>query len=211
MKNFKLDKDDDGILLVTFDMPGRSMNVLNQSSMGEIAEFTKMIISDESIKGAVITSGKKAFCAGADLEEMGGNLMSAKKAMAKDPEGAKKSLYENVVSLNLMFRELETCGKPVAVALNGLALGGGFEFVLACTGRFIASDNPSAKVGLPEALIGLLPGGGGTQRLPRLVGLMNASAVLLQGKQLKAAEAQAMGIFHAAVPAAELILSLIHI
>jgi len=205
MKNFQLDKDADGILLATFDMPDRSMNVLNQSSMGDIAELVEMIKSDESIKGVVIASGKKAFCAGADLEEMGGNLARARASMAKDPEGAKKALFENVVSLNMMFRDLETTGKPVAVALNGLALGGGFEFVLACPGRFVASDNKSAKVGLPEALIGLLPGGGGTQRLPRLVGLMNASGVLLQGKQLGAAEAQGMGIFHAAVPAAELI------
>jgi len=181
------------------------MNVLNVSSMGEIAELTDMIKSDESIKGAVITSGKKAFCAGADLEEMGGNLAGASAAMAKDPEAAKKALFDNVYKLNQLFRDLETCGKPVAAALNGLALGGGFELVLACTGRFVANDNKSAKVGLPEALIGLLPGAGGTQRLPRLVGLMNASAVLLQGKQLRAAEAQAMGIFHAAVPADELI------
>ena len=166
------------------------MNVLNNSSMGEIADLIEKIQSDESIKGVVINSGKKAFCAGADLEEMGGNLAQARAAMSKDPEGAKKALYENVVKLNMMFRDLETCGKPVAVALDGLALGGGFEFVLACTGRFISSDNKSAKVGLPEALIGLLPGGGGTQRLPRLVGLMNASGVLLQGKQLKAAEAK---------------------
>ena len=205
MKNFKLDKDADGVLLVTFDMPDRTMNVLNVSSMGEIAELTDMIKSDESIKGAVITSGKKAFCAGADLEEMGGNLSGAREAMAKDPEAAKKALFDNVYKLNQLFRDLETCGKPVAAALNGLALGGGFEFVMACTGRFVASDNKSAKVGLPEALIGLLPGAGGTQRLPRLVGLMNASGVLLQGKQLRPAEAQAMGIFHAAVPADELI------
>ena len=205
MKNFNLEKDDDGILLVTFDMPDRSMNVLNTSSMGEIAELTEMIKTDDSIKGAVLTSGKKAFCAGADLEEMGGNLTSARAALATDPEGAKKSLLESSLKLNLLFRDLETCGKPVAAALNGLALGGGFEFVLACTGRFIASDNKGAKVGLPEAMIGLLPGAGGTQRLPRLVGLMNASAVLLQGKQLSAAEAHGMGIFHGAVPADELI------
>ena len=205
MKNFKFDKDKDGILLVTFDMPDRSMNVLNVSSMGEIAELTEMIKSDESIKGAVITSGKKAFCAGADLEEMGGNLAGARKAMAKDPEGAKKALFENVYKLNQLFRDLETCGKPVAAALDGLALGGGFEFVMACTGRFVSSDNKGAKVGLPEAMIGLLPGAGGTQRLPRLVGLMAASGVLLQGKQLKAAEAHGMGIFHAAVPSAELV------
>ena len=205
MKNFQLDKDADGILLVTFDMPDRSMNVLNMSSMGEIGELIEMIKTDESITGAVITSGKKAFCAGADLEEMGGNLANAQKQMAKDPEGGKKALFENVYKLNQLFRDLETCGKPVAGALNGLALGGGFEFIMACTGRFVASDNKSAKVGLPEALIGLLPGAGGTQRLPRLAGLMAASGVLLQGKQLSPAEAQGMGIFHAAVPADELV------
>ncbi|MDB2439934.1 enoyl-CoA hydratase-related protein [Hellea sp.] len=205
MKNFQIEKDDDGIVLATFDMPGRSMNVLSESSMGDIASLIEMIKTDDTVKGAVITSGKKAFCAGADLEEMGGNIEGARKLMAKDPEGAKKALFENVVGLNMMFRDLETCGKPVAAALNGLALGGGFEFVLACTGRFAANDNPSVKVGLPEALIGLLPGGGGTQRLPRLTGLMNASGVLLQGKQLKPAEAQGMGIFHAVVPEADLI------
>ena len=205
MENFSIDKDEDGILVVTFDMPGRSMNVLNVSSMSEIAELTEIIKSDNSINGAVITSGKKAFCAGADLEEMGGNLSGARGAMKKDPEAAKAELFKNVYKLNKLFRDLEVCGKPVAAALNGLALGGGFEFVMACTGRFIASDNKTAKVGLPEALIGLLPGAGGTQRLPRLVGLMAASAVLLQGKQLSASEAHAMGIFHAAVPGDQLI------
>jgi 3-hydroxyacyl-CoA dehydrogenase/enoyl-CoA hydratase/3-hydroxybutyryl-CoA epimerase len=205
MKNFSIDKDADGILVVTFDMPDRSMNVLNVSSMSEIAELTEMIKSDKSINGAVITSGKKAFCAGADLEEMGSNLSGARGEMKKDPEGAKAELFKSVYKLNKLFRDLEVCGKPIAAALNGLALGGGFEFVMACTGRFIASDNKTAKVGLPEALIGLLPGAGGTQRLPRLVGLMAASAVLLQGKQLSASEAHAMGIFHAAVPGDQLI------
>ena len=127
MKNFELEKDADGVLLVTFDMPGRSMNVLNVSSMAEIAELTDMIKTDESIKGAVITSGKKAFGAGADLEEMGGNLSGAQELMAKDPEAAKKALFDNVYKLNMLFRDLETCGKPVAAALNGLALGGALE------------------------------------------------------------------------------------
>ncbi len=205
MENFKLEKDADGILLVTFDMPGRSMNVLGQGSMKDIGEITEMLKTDDSIKGAVITSGKPAFCAGADLEEMGGSIAKARGAITQNPEAAKKALFNETVRLNLMFRELETCGKPVACALNGLALGGGFEFVLACTGRFAASDNKAVKVGLPEALIGLLPGGGGTQRLPRLVGLMGASAVLLQGKNLTAAEGKSMGIFTDIVPAADLI------
>lgn len=205
MKHFKLNKDEDGILLITFDSPGRSMNVLSEDVVAEIGEFTAMIESDESVTGAVLTSGKSAFCAGADLEEMGGHFEGIKGLMKTDPEGAKKALFENVFALNKTFRALETCGKPVAAALNGLALGGGFEMVLACSGRFVASDNPKAKVGLPEALIGLLPGAGGTQRLPRLVGLMNASAVLLQGKQLDAKTATAQGIFHASVPAADLI------
>lgn len=205
MKHFKLDLDSDGIALITFDSPGRSMNVLSGDVVEEIAQFTAKIIEDDAIKGAVITSGKPAFCAGADLEEMGGHLASVQGLMKKDPEAAKAKLFESAFGLNKAYRALETCGKPVAAALNGLALGGGFELVLACTGRFIASDNPKAKVGLPEALIGLLPGAGGTQRLPRLVGLMNAAGVLMQGKQLDAKTATAQGIFHGSVPAAELI------
>jgi len=100
---------------------------------------------------------------------------------------------------------METCGKPIAAACNGLALGGGFEIILACHGRFAASDNPKLKLGLPEALVGLLPGAGGTQRLPRLVGLMGAAPILMQGKQLTAAEAQGLGILQGTAPQAELV------
>lgn len=205
MKHFKLDLDQDGILLVTFDSPGRSMNVLSSDVVEELGELTEKISSDETIKGAVITSGKAAFCAGADLEEMGGHFASVQSLMKTDPEAAKKKLFDRAFTLNAAFRALETCGKPIAAAVNGLALGGGFEIVLACHGRFAASDNPKLKLGLPEAMIGLLPGAGGTQRLPRLLGLMGAAPILIQGKQLKAAEAKAQGILNAAVPQAELI------
>ncbi|NNE57516.1 MAG: 3-hydroxyacyl-CoA dehydrogenase [Hellea sp.] len=205
MEHFKLDLDKNGILLITFDSPGRSMNVLSNAVMAEFGQIVEKIKTEADIKGAVITSGKAAFCAGADLDEMGGQTAELQSMMSSDPEAAKKKLFDQVYSLNQEFRALETCGKPIAAAVNGLALGGGFEIVLACHGRFAANDNPKLKLGLPEALVGLLPGAGGTQRLPRLVGLMAAAPILTQGKQLKASEAQAMGILHGTAPQTELI------
>lgn len=205
MKHFKFEVDEDGIALLTFDSPGRSMNVLSSEVVAELTEAVEKVASDDAIKGAVITSGKAAFCAGADLSELGGGYGALIAQMPKDPEGTKKKLFESAFSLNTAFRKLETCGKTFAAAVNGLALGGGFEIVLACHGRFAANDNPKLKLGLPEALVGLLPGAGGTQRLPRLVGLMNAAPILVQGKQLKAQEAVAQGILNGAVPQAELV------
>ena len=205
MKHFTLELDKDGIALITFDSPGRSMNVLSGAVIAEIGEFVEKIANDEAIKGLVITSGKAAFCAGADLEEMGGHLAGIQGLLKKDPEAAKKQLFDKVFELNAAFRAMETCGKPVAAAINGLALGGGFEFGLACHARFLASDNPKLKLGLPESMIGLLPGGGGTQRLTRILGLMNAAPFLIQGKQMDAKTAVAQGVATAAVPQAELI------
>jgi 3-hydroxyacyl-CoA dehydrogenase/enoyl-CoA hydratase/3-hydroxybutyryl-CoA epimerase len=205
MKHFTVEIDESGIALVTFDSPGRSMNVLSGEVVAELSALVEQITSDEAIKGAVVTSGKAAFCAGADLEEMGGHFAAVQSLMKTDPEAAKKQLFETVFELNAAFRALEICGKPVAAAVNGLALGGGFEMTLACHARFVASDNPKLKLGLPEALVGLLPGAGGTQRLPRLVGLMNAAPILIQGKQFSAKDAVAQGVATAAVPQAELI------
>ena len=205
MKHFTLETDKDGIALITFDSPKRSMNVLSDAVVKEIGEIVEKLTNDETIKGAVITSGKAAFCAGADLEEMGGHFESVKGLMKKDPEAAKKQLFEKVYQLNATFRKMETCGKPVAAAINGLALGGGFELGLACHARFLANDNPKLKLGLPESMIGLLPGGGGTQRLTRILGLMNAAPILIQGKQLSAKDAVAQGVATAAVPASELV------
>ncbi len=205
MKHFTFEIDDSGIALVIFDSPGRSMNVLSSEVVAELAGIAETFSTDDAIKGAVITSGKAAFCAGADLEEMGGHFAAVQSLMKTDPEGAKKQLFETVFELNKAFRAIETCGKPVAAAVNGLALGGGFEMTLACHARFVASDNPKLKLGLPEALVGLLPGAGGTQRLPRILGLMNAAPILIQGKQLSAKEAAAQGVATGAVPQADLI------
>ncbi|WP_417480992.1 3-hydroxyacyl-CoA dehydrogenase NAD-binding domain-containing protein [Maricaulis sp.] len=202
MKNFTFEIDADGIALITFDSPGKSMNVISADVMTDFDTLTAKIASDDKVKGAVITSGKDAFCAGADLSELGGSAAE----LAKLPEDEMKAkLFEQCFRLNKTFRALETCGKPVAAAINGLALGGGFEIALACHYRVMPSDNSKAKLGLPEAMVGVLPGGGGTQRLPRLVGLMNAAPILLQGKQIDANTALAQGIVHAVVPMAELV------
>src|SRR5690606_25277878 len=144
---------------------------------------------NDAIKGAVITSGKASgFLAGADLRMLGrGGPGGAAKL-------SRKEQFENVFNLNRMLRVLETSGhpakklqdgeahaKPVAAAVNGLALGGGLELVLACHHRVVA-DDPKVQLGVPEVQVGLLPGGGGTQRLPRLAGLQNAAMMATQGK-----------------------------
>ena len=200
-ENFSFDVDSDGIALATWDMPGRSMNVLSQSSMADIASIIEKIMSDDSIKGAVITSGKGAFCAGADLSMMGGQAGGSGEG---SPEDRVKGMYEGNLKFNMLLRDLETCGKPVVAAINGTALGGGLEVTLACHYR-VAADNPKTQLGLPEAKVGLLPGGGGTQRLPRLIGAGAALPIILQGSSLNPQKAEKAGIVHKVVPADSLI------
>ncbi|HUD52242.1 3-hydroxyacyl-CoA dehydrogenase NAD-binding domain-containing protein [Parvibaculum sp.] len=200
-ENFKFDVDADGIALVTWDMPGRSMNVLSQSSMADIASIIEKIVGDAAINGAVLTSGKDAFCAGADLSMMGGQAGGSGSGSKEDRI---KAMYEGNLAFNMLLRKLETCGKPVVAAINGTALGGGLEVTLACHYR-IAADNPKIQLGLPEAKVGLLPGGGGTQRLPRLIGAANALPLILQGTSLDPQKALKSGIVHKVVPAADLI------
>src|SRR5690606_11997692 len=104
-------------------------------------------------------------------------------------------IFEETFRLSGLFRKLETCGKPVAAAINGLALGGGMELALACHYRVVA-DSPKIQLGLPEVLVGMLPGAGGTQRLPRLMGIQSALMFMVQGKSMKPAEAKAMNVVH---------------
>ena len=196
METFKIDVDADGIALVTFDVPGRSMNTLTGQVMTELPQVVERIRTDPAIKGAVIASGKASgFCAGADLAEMAGGLAGAKPG----DEAALKAVFDQVYAINQVFRALETCGKPVAAAISGLALGGGLELTLACHHRVVA-DDPTIKLGLPESKVSLLPGGGGTQRLPRLVGLMAAAPMLLEGKEIRPEEAKSMGFVDQVVP-----------
>ena len=201
MDSFKIDIDADGIALVTFDAPGRSMNTLTSAVLDELGEVAERLKSNAAIKGAVIASGKAGgFCAGADLGELGGGLA----AISPGDEAALAGVYDRVHRINRVFRAIESCGKPVAAAIEGLALGGGLELALACHHRVVA-DDPKIKLGLPESKVGLLPGGGGTQRLPRLVGLMAAGPLLLEGKEVRPAEAKSTGFIDQLAPVGEVV------
>jgi 3-hydroxyacyl-CoA dehydrogenase/enoyl-CoA hydratase/3-hydroxybutyryl-CoA epimerase len=200
MENFKIDVDGDGIALITFDVPGRSMNTITAAVIRDLFEVVGKIKTDDKIKGVIITSGKASgFCAGADLGEMNERGIAAEGAPKSEDEKL-KAQFERGFSLNKAYRELETCGKPVAFALEGLALGGGLEFALAGHYR-VAADNPKIKLGLPEAKVGLLPGAGGTQRLPRLIGVQNAAMMILQGQDKSPQEAKGLGFINEVVEA----------
>ncbi|MFO0204207.1 MAG: enoyl-CoA hydratase-related protein, partial [Alphaproteobacteria bacterium] len=195
MENFKIDVDSDGIALITFDVPGRSMNTITGSVMRDLITLVETLKTDAKINGAVITSGKTTgFCAGADLGELN-QRGSAKQEEPKSEDERLKKQFEQSFTLNRSLRAIETCGKPVAVALEGLALGGGLEIALACHYR-VAADNPKTKFGLPESKVGLLPGAGGTQRLPRLIGVQNAAMMILQGADKSPQEAKGLGFIN---------------
>ncbi len=201
MENFKTNLDADGILNVEFNVPNKTMNTITGGVMKELVALVEQIKTDENVKGAVLFSGKdNGFCAGADLGEIGGGSMNG--ARGKSADEKLKAAFESGFGLNRSLRALETCGKPVACALEGLALGGGLEIALACHYR-VASENPKLVLGLPEAKVGLLPGAGGTQRLPRIMGVMNALPYLLQGTNMTAKEALAKGVVGAVVPVGE--------
>jgi len=203
LTNFKWDQDADGIVTLIWDVPGRTMNVLTNSAIAELASVAEKLAGDASIKGLVITSGKSnGFCAGAALDEMEGNAGGA--GAKTSPQEAAAQRYQGIMQFHHALRKLETCGKPVAAAINGLALGGGLEVTLACHYRLVA-DNPKIQLGLPEAKVGLLPGGGGTQRLPRLIGAMQALPLILQGTSIDPKKALGMKLVQAVVPAAEIV------
>lgn len=190
MENFKIDVDADGIALITFDVPGRSMNTLTSGVMAEIPEWVERIKTDDAIKGAVLTSGKASgFCAGADLGDMAGGMLAG---------GSLQDAYDAGWKLNGALRALETCGKPVAAAINGLALGGGLELTLACHYRVVADDN-KIQLGLPEIKVGLFPGGGGTQRLTRLIGVQAAMTAMSAGSSWRPNDARGAGVVHEVV------------
>ncbi len=177
---FELDAD--GIGLVTFDQPGRAMNVLNPSLVEPFAAIVARLESEDGIRGLVLTSGKSTFVVGADIDQL---------AMITTAGEA----FRLCEDLKRVLRRMESCGKPVVAALNGTALGGGLELALACHARFALGDS-GLKLGLPEVKLGLLPGGGGTQRLPRLIGIQKSFELITQGSELRATEARDLGLIN---------------
>ena len=189
MENFQIEVDADGVAVVTFDVPNRTMNTLTNGVVAEFPQLVDRLKQDETIMGVVLRSGKKgSFCAGADL----GDLL--------EKAGTRTELPD----ISAKFRELELLGKPLAAALEGLALGGGLELALACHYR-VAVDSPKAMFGLPEVTVGLLPGAGGTQRLPRLIGVARALPMLLDGKPVPARKALELGFLNELAPGGDVL------
>ncbi|WP_372843672.1 3-hydroxyacyl-CoA dehydrogenase NAD-binding domain-containing protein [Psychrobacter sp.] len=173
-----------GIITVTIDQTDRKMNVIGDGFNDAFAKLTDAFVNDQEAKGLILTSGKSTFVVGADIDQL---------ATIKTAEQA----FDLVEDLKTSLRKLETSGKPVVAAITGTALGGGLELALACHYR-IAIDSPKTasktKLGLPEVKLGLLPGGGGTQRLPRLIGIQKALELMTQGKELSPQQAVEIGL-----------------
>jgi enoyl-CoA hydratase len=183
-----LETDERGIALVTINRPDK-LNALSGGVVGELREAFEQISRDAYIRGVILTgSGEKAFVAGADINELA--RLSPFEARAFALRGQQT------------FRLLETMAKPSVAAINGYALGGGLELAMACTVRFAAE---TAKIGQPEVKLGIIPGYGGTQRLPRLVGRGRALELLLSGETIAAAEAHRIGLVNAVVQQSELL------
>ncbi|AZE80030.1 3-hydroxyacyl-CoA dehydrogenase NAD-binding domain-containing protein [Pseudomonas synxantha] len=179
----RYEKGQDQIVVLTLDMPGQSANTMNAVYREAMAAtLTRLEAEKNEIAGVVITSAKKTFFAGGDLNE----LIKVDKAHAKD-------FYDSVLVLKAQLRGLETFGKPVVAAINGAALGGGWEICLACHHR-VALDDKAVQLGLPEVTLGLLPGGGGVVRMVRMLGLEKALPYLLEGKKVRPAQALQAGL-----------------
>lgn len=175
---------DNGVAFVTIDVPDRPVNVLTPELHAALGNVADHLAADDNARGAVIHSGKSSFMAGGDLNRI---------VRYYDMNRTAAEAYRQSRPYTESLRKLETCGKPVAVAANGPALGGGLELMLACHYRVVLADD-KVQLGLPEVTIGLLPGGGGTQRLPRLIGLEQAAELILSGRRIGTAEALELGL-----------------
>ncbi|MFN3509187.1 MAG: FAD-dependent oxidoreductase [Allorhizobium sp.] len=203
-KNFTIETDADGIALVTWDMPDKSMNVFTVEVMDEIEKILDQTCADDGVKGVVFTSGKSSFSGGADLTMIKGMFETIAAERVKDPASAMQKIFDAVGRMTWLWRKIETCGKPWVSAINGTCMGGATELSLACHGR-VASNAKSVKIGLPEVKVGIFPGAGGTQRVARLANTQDALQMMTTGQTLTAARAKAMNLVHQVVEPGELI------
>ncbi len=198
MTDFKYDVDADGVAIITWDAPGKSMNVLTREAFVLVEDYIDRALADDAVKGVVITSGKKDFAGGMDLNVL---------ATIRDESGDNpaQGLFDFTMNGHRILRKLERAGmepktnkggKPIACAINGTCAGIGTEIALACHHR-VMTDNPKSKIGLPEIMLGIFPGGGGTIRYSRMVGAMAAAPVLLEGKMLDPKKAKAASLIDA--------------
>ena len=206
MTDFTYDIHEDGVAVITWDVPNKSMNVLTREAFDLVEGYVDQALADDGVKGIVITSGKDSFAGGMDL-----NVLAKISAEAGDDPAP--ALFEFIMNGHRILRKIERAGmdpktnkggKPIACAIPGLSAGIGTEIALACHKRFM-SDNPKGRIGLPEILVGLFPGAGGTTRYSRMVGAMAAAPVLLEGKMLEPAKAKAAQLVDEVVPADELL------
>src|SRR5258705_7197819 len=199
LQQFRAERTENNVLHLVFDMPGRPMNVFSNAAIAELSAFSKWLRGSD-VNGVVIRSGKSsAFCAGADLAELG---VAYDMIMAAPAETRDRVAFDHFFPLSQALRAIEAAGKPVAAAIAGLALGGGGELALAAHHRVMV-DDPKVAFGLPESLVGLLPGAGGTQRLPRLAGIEKALPVLLEGARLSGQAAIEAGLIDQLGPLGE--------
>jgi len=202
--NFTVETDADGIALVTWDMPDRSMNVFTEEVIDELEKIVDAVAGDAAVKGAVITSGKDSFSGGADLTMLKRMTVEFAKLEAKDHDKAVQFLFDNAGRMSWLYRKLETSGKPWVAAINGTCMGGAFELSLACHGR-VAADSDKVRMALPEVKVGIFPGAGGTQRIPRLTDTQSALQMLTSGQNLSPKKAKSMNLIHEIAAPEELI------
>ncbi len=196
MTDFTMVKDDDGVAVITWDVADKSMNVMRLDALQELNDAIDDALADDAVKGIVITSGKPdSFAGGMDL-----NTLSGMRSAAGDNPA--QGLFDGIMQMHGLLRKIELAGldfktkkggKPIASALPGTAAGIGLELPLA-THRIFVADNKKARIGLPEILVGIFPGAGGTTRLARKLGAMGASSFLLEGKMVDPAKAKGAGI-----------------
>ena len=184
MSAIQFEKNADNIVILTLDSPNQSANTMNADFRTALSETVEKLQADENIAGIIFRSNKKTFFAGGDLDEL----------IQATPEHATE-FFNMIEEMKAKLRYIETRGIPVVAALNGTALGGGWELALGCHYR-VALNDAKAKFGLPEVTLGLLPGGGGIVRMTRLLGLQNAFPLLMEGKQFSVEKAKSLGLIH---------------